>query len=123
MSMLTAASSQNASGAEYVTNVATSRSIHRGRRSITREQGRALETLGHAFDYLNDKYACQGDDEEIINVRGPHTEALQILILAHREFMWSVPVRETLSARMWKTVFRRKDRSESAPMVTLTSSQ
>lgn len=95
----------------------------RGRRIITREQGVALETLGHAFDYLNDKYAYLGDDEEIVNVRGPHTEALQIFISAHRSLLQSLPVREPLTIRIWCAIFRRRRPADPAGMVTLTSSR
>lgn len=100
-----------------------SRRVRGRRRIITREHGIALETLGHAFDYLNDKYAYLGDDEEIVNVRGPHTEALQIFISAHRSLLQSLPMREPFTSWIWSAISRRKRPAEPVGMVTLTSSR
>ncbi|MGC1782502.1 MAG: hypothetical protein WA708_08300 [Acidobacteriaceae bacterium] len=85
------------------------------RRILTREQGRALETIGHAVDYLNDCHLYDGGDEEILNAAGPFTEALQVLIAARQEILWSLPVAEPWTLRVWNSVFRRKPRLASAP--------
>lgn len=87
----------------------------RMRRIITREQGRALETIGHAVDYLNDCYLYDGAEEEILNVAGPFTEALQVLIAAHQEILLSLPVAEPWTLRVWNALFRRKPHLASAP--------
>lgn len=97
---------------------AGTRAARRGRRSITREHGRALEMIGHAVDYLNDCFLNEGADDEIINAARPYTEALQILISAHSELLWSLPVSETVTTRLLNFMFRRKPRLESGPVVT-----
>jgi hypothetical protein len=88
------------------------------RRILTREQGRALETIGHAVDYLNDCYLYNGGDEEILNVSGPFIEALHLLIAARQEILWSLPVAEPWTLRVWNALFRRKPRLTSGPVVT-----
>ena len=107
-------SQRNSASPDAARNQAT----RRGRRSITREHGRALEMIGHAVDYLNDSFLNEGDDDEIINAAGPYTDALQILISAHSELLWSLPVSETLTTRLLNFMFRRKPRLESGPVVT-----
>ena len=76
------------------------------RRILTREQGRALELIGHAVDYLNDCYLYQGDENELINIGGPCSEALQVLVSMRWQILQSAPVREPRAVRFWKSLFR-----------------
>ena len=103
------------------------------RRIMTREQGRALEMIGHAVDYLNDCYLHEGDEDEIINVGGSSTEALQILISLRWQILQSLPLEEPRMHRLWNALFRRsavrttrhRPGSESKPVsvVPLSSSR
>lgn len=104
------------------TNHAESRSAspRPGRRVIGREQGRALETIGHAVDYLNDCLLAQGPDDEIITGLCPATEAIQILISCQLQILHSLPVAEPTSHRLWNAIFRR---SEPNPRVIPLSSR
>ncbi|MES2220036.1 MAG: hypothetical protein V4587_03610 [Acidobacteriota bacterium] len=77
------------------------------RRLLTREQGRALEMIGHAVDYLNDRYLYEGEDEELINIGGPSSEAVQILASLRWQILQSAPVREPRTARVWNALFHR----------------
>ena len=78
------------------------------RRILTREQGRALELIGHAVDYLNDCYLYEGDDSEIINIGGSSSEAIQILVSMRWQVLQSVPARESKSQRLWNVFFHRR---------------
>ena len=101
----------------------------RMRRIITREQGRALETISHAVDYLQDCHVYEGPEEELINIASPATEAIQILVAIRRELLNSLPLRETFSQRLWKAIFHRRSRRQfphisqnsSSPVVRLSS--
>lgn len=77
------------------------------RRILTREQGRALEIIGHAVDYLNDCYLYEGEDDELINIGGSSNEAIQILVSLRWQVLRSAPVRESRTLRLWKALLRR----------------
>jgi hypothetical protein len=77
------------------------------RRILTREQGRALEMIGHAVDYLNDCYLYQGDDDELINIGGSSSHAIQILVSLRCLILQSAPVREPRTLRLWNALFNR----------------
>lgn len=80
------------------------------RRTLTREQGRALEMIGHAVDYLNDCYLFEGEDNELINVRGSSNQAIQILASLRWHILQSAPIREPRRLRLWNALFHRHDR-------------
>lgn len=88
------------------------------RRIITREQGRALETIGHAVDYLHDCYIHQGNDAEFLNVPGPPAAAIQILIAARQSLFHSLPLVAPWHRRLLNALLRRKPRLQSGPVVT-----
>jgi|GEM_PF-5776862 len=92
-------------------------------RDMTREQGQALETIGHAFDYLNARYLHSGADDEILDFRGPEMDAVRILIGARRELLASLPLIEALPLRLWHALSRRGARIKSVPVVPLSSSR
>lgn len=83
------------------------------RRMLTREQGRALETIGHAVDYLNDCYLFEGDDSERINIGGSSTEAIRILGSLRWQILQSAPLREPRTLRLWNALFRRRPRQRT----------
>jgi len=91
------------------------------RRMLTREQGRALEMIGHAVDYLNDCYLYEGDDKELINVGGSSREAIQILASLRWQIFQSAPVREPRTRRFWNALFRRQ--KQDRPVVVFQSTQ
>ncbi len=93
------------------------------RRTMTREQGCALEMIGHAVDYLNDCYLHEGADDEILDFSGPSMDAIQILISAQRQILRSLPLTEPLTMRLWHAVLRRKSQFKSSPVIPLSSSR
>jgi hypothetical protein len=86
------------------------------RRILTREQGRALEIIGHAVDYLNDCYLFEGADDELINVGGCSSDAIQIMVAARWQILESAPVRESRGLRLWNALLHRH-RSERPGVV------
>ena len=92
-------------------------------RVITREQGRALEMIGHAVDYLQDCYLHEGDDDEILDFRGPKMDAVRILVSAQRQIHRSLPLAEPLTVRLWHALLRRKTQYKSAAVMPVSSSR
>lgn len=92
-------------------------------RGMTPEQGRAIETIGHAVDYLKDCYLTEGPDEEVLDFRGPEIDAVGILITAQRQILRSLPLTEPLTLRLWHVLLRRKSHYDSAAVVPLSSSR
>ena len=70
------------------------------RRSITREQGCALEMVSHAVDYLNDRYLYDGPDDEILDFEAPAFEAARILAAAQHRMLASLPLVESFGSRV-----------------------
>jgi len=99
------------------------RSVSRASRAMTREQGCALEMIGHAVDYLNDCYINDGPDDEILDFSSPSMDAVHILISAQRQILHSLPVAEPFTVRFWNAVWRRRSRSQSSSVVPLSSSR
>lgn len=85
------------------------------RRMMTREQGHALETLGHAVDYLSDSELFLGfDDEEVLTLT-PATDAIRILARVRQQLLQSLPLAEPLAVRLWKSIFHRDRRPSETP--------
>jgi hypothetical protein len=61
----------------------------RVRRRLLPEVGRALETLGHAIEYLADEYAANVDGQGLLGSADPRVEAIQILKRLNREVYYS----------------------------------
>lgn len=85
--------------------------MHRGsitaeRRQITPVNGRALEILGHAIEYLADEYALSSLQLGTLDSGDPRVEAVQILILLNREVYFSNPEYEPLRRRLARWLFR-----------------
>ncbi len=98
-------------------NTASQAAVTGKRRVMTREQGRALETIGHAVDYLQDIYLHHGPDQEILRSDSPAMEAVRILVATRRELLNSLPLRETFSQRIRNVLFHRKSTANPAPVV------
>jgi hypothetical protein len=77
------------------------------RRTITREEGRALEMIGHAADYLRDCYFYEGDEMEVLHSGGSTMKAIGILGAARIEILQSLPLRESRTTRLWNALFHR----------------
>ncbi len=77
------------------------------RRIMTREEGRALEMIGHAVDYLNDCALYEGDEKEIIHIGGSSMKALGILVSARAQILQSLPLQESRTVRLWNALFHR----------------
>ncbi len=91
-------------------------------RTMTREQGRAIETIGHAVDYLEDCYLTEGPDDEVLDFRSPDMDAVRLLISAQRQLLHSLPLTEPMTLRLWHALLRRKSQFNSAAVVPLSSS-
>jgi hypothetical protein len=91
------------------------------RRTITREQGVALEMLGHAVDYLNDSYLQEGPDGDFLDFGAPEIIAAQILASAQRQILHSLPLTEPFALRFWNALLRRKSQLKSSPVLPLSS--
>lgn len=79
------------------------------RRIINRDQGRALEMIGHAADYLTDSCLYEGKDNQIIDFRST-SDALQILTSMRSQIMESLPLSEPFFSRAWNHLLRRDGR-------------
>lgn len=110
----------NASATLSARAIAGSKARHRLRCRMTREQGCAIEVLGHAADYLNDSYFYQGMDQEILYFRGSSMEAAKILISARRQVLESIPLTEPLLWRVRNRIRGRKIKPGPAGVVRLT---
>ncbi len=78
----------------------------RGRRRISREQGRALESLGHAADYLLDSYVQIGPDEEILHSLSAEMEAIHLLVQARNRVLEALEIVQP-APRRFLDLFRR----------------
>ncbi len=78
------------------------------RRQIGPEAGRALETLGHAIDYLVDEFVYNENNNTMsTNECGGRVEAIQLLMALNRHIYFECPIVLTLGKRIC-AVFKRK---------------
>ena len=101
-------------------NVINGPQARRFHRKMTREQGCAVEMLGHAVDYLNDSHFYEGPEEDILDWYGSCMEAVQLLICAQQQLLESIPLAEPFSSRLWNRLRRRKAKQDDAAVVPLT---
>ena len=59
------------------------------RRHFTREQGRGLEILGHAIEYLADEYAADDTPKGPLGNADPRVAAIQVLKALNRAIYYS----------------------------------
>ena len=69
----------------------------RHRRRISPQAGHALETLGHAIEYLTDEYVQEGG---LFSAHDPRLEAIQLLMARNREVYFACPELPTIGERM-----------------------
>ena len=66
------------------------------RRRISPQAGRALETLGHAVEYLTDEFVYQGGSFSANNAQ---LEAIQLLMALNRQVYFECPQLPTFGER------------------------
>ncbi len=64
-------------------------------RMLNRDQGRALELIGHGVDYLLDSYVHEGADDELIDAGIFSSDAIQILVSMRRHILLSTNAPES----------------------------
>ena len=67
------------------------------RRRISPEAGHALETLGHAIEYLTDEFIYAGGS---VSAHDAQVEAVQLLMSLNREIYFGCPAVPTLTDRL-----------------------
>ena len=67
------------------------------RRRISPEAGRALETLGHAIEYLTDEYVHRGTS---FSAEDPQVKAIQLLMSLNRQIYFECPVVPSFGERL-----------------------
>jgi hypothetical protein len=67
------------------------------RRSISPQAGHALETLGHAIEYLTDEFVHEGGS---LCHYDPRLDAIQLLMARNREIYLACPVVQSLPQRL-----------------------
>lgn len=77
-------------------------------RILSREEGRALELIGHGVDYLVDSYVYEGADDEFIDVGAFSNDAIQILVSMRHQILLSTHVSAS-ERRSIRTTFTRGD--------------
>jgi hypothetical protein len=70
------------------------------RRRISPQAGHALETLGHAIEYLSDEFVHAGGN---LSAHNAQVEAVQLLMAANREIYFACPEIPSMSER-WRTL-------------------
>jgi hypothetical protein len=80
------------------------------RRIVSREEGRAIEMLGHAIDYLADEFAlvCMECRPDTVPGLPPRLQAIELLMARNREIYLNCPEAPTLMQRLrgWLTLQR-----------------
>ena len=76
-------------------------------RRPSHQQGRALELLGHAIEYLIDS-ELGGPFGDGLSQPSPTLEAVQIMVRANREIFAACPIRLTLSQKIRHSFSRSK---------------
>jgi len=66
------------------------------RRRISPQAGRALETLGHAIEYLADEFVFQGGS---LSAGNAQVEAIQMLMALNRQVYFECPVLPSFAER------------------------
>ncbi len=70
------------------------------RRQISPANGRALEMLGHAIEYLTDEYALRAIQTGTLEAGAPRLEAIQMLMALNRQIYYACPVKESSFRRI-----------------------
>ena len=70
------------------------------RRRISPADGRALELLGHAIEYLADEYALSAAQTGTLDAAAPGIEAIQMLMALNRQIYYACPEIESVTRRI-----------------------
>ena len=74
------------------------------RRQLSPEEGRALEILGHAIEYLADEYCADAQPKGRLGNADPRIEAIQTLKTLNRAIYYSSTEVEPVFSRMKRWV-------------------
>lgn len=74
------------------------------RRQLSPEEGRALEILGHAIEYLADEYCADAQPKGRLGNADPRIEAIQTLKALNRAIYYSSAEVEPVFSRMKRWV-------------------
>jgi hypothetical protein len=74
------------------------------RRQLSPEEGRALEILGHAIEYLADEYCADAQPKGRLGNADPRIEAIQTLKALNRSIYYSAAEVEPAFSRMKRWV-------------------
>jgi hypothetical protein len=96
----------NQSGTHGGAIAANARQFRVIRRKISPTDGRALELLGHAIEYLTDEYALSAAQAGTLETVDPRVEAVQTLMTLNRQVYYACPEIQPLLRRIGRWVFR-----------------
>jgi hypothetical protein len=74
------------------------------RRQLSPEEGRAIEILGHAIEYLADEYCADAQPKGRLGNADPRIEAIQMLKALNRSIYYSAAEVEPAFSRMKRWV-------------------
>jgi hypothetical protein len=80
------------------------------RRRISPPEGRALEILGHAIDYLADEFAFHSGSLSSLHSHDPQVQAIQLLMAANRQVYFSCPLIPPFGVRLMNALSGRSRR-------------
>jgi hypothetical protein len=75
------------------------------RRTISPINGRALEALGHAIEYLADEFALHAGSLTPLRGDDPQIRSIQILMAASRTVYYECPITPSLRERLRGSLF------------------
>lgn len=84
------------------------------RRRLSPMDGRALEILGHAIEYLADEYALSAAQMGTLSSADPQVEAIQMLMALNRQVYYACPEIEPLFRRIARRLAPRSRRITGA---------
>jgi hypothetical protein len=70
------------------------------RRRISPAEGKALELLGHAIEYLADEFVLHSGRIPSLHAQDPQIQALQLLMAANRQVYYSCPLITPMRTRL-----------------------
>ena len=76
------------------------------RRQLSPEEGRAIEILGHAIEYLADEYCADAQPKGRLGNADPRIEAIQMLKALNRKIYHSAAAEEPAFTRVKRWVTR-----------------
>jgi hypothetical protein len=77
-------------------------------RRISPLDGRALEILGHAIEYLADEFALRAGNLTPLSAEDPQISSIQKLMAASRSVYYDCPIVPSIRERLRGYLFRRE---------------